>query len=180
MSFSLSKEVLLSWIWAFWIFCPSLGDPLGAFGKFFAQAVFQISGLISMQFPMGYPNLKSDFWYLVALRDFFAKSSKNWPAGQLEFFACRVCSRLITSDESVSSGQFGRELIFLSNAIRIGSNRCTFAEKSDKQEGRLILVKIKATFSDMLNVSSITFERLYRKTSYLQHKLFRPRPIQPQ
>ena len=133
-----------------------------------------------MQFSMGYLNLKSDFWYLVALTDFFTKSSKNRPMGQLEFFACRGCSRLITSDESVSSGQYCREFISLSDAIRISSNRCTFAEKSDKQEGRLILVKIKATFSDMLNVSSITFERLYRKTSYLQHKLFRPRPIQRQ
>jgi hypothetical protein len=180
VSFSLSKDVLAGWIGAFWIFCPSLGDPLGAFGKFYAQTFFAISGLISMQFSMGYPNLKSDFWYLVALTDVFTKSSKNRPMGQLEFFACRVCSRLITSDESVSSGQFCREFISLSNAIWIGSNRCMFAEKSEKQEGRLISVKIKATFSDMLNVSSITFQRLYRKTSYLQYILFRPRPIQRQ
>ena len=98
--------------------------------------------------------------------------------GQLEFFACTVRSRLITSDESISSHQFRREFISLSNTIWIGSNGCTSAEKSEKQEGRLSSVKIKATFPDMLNVSSVTFERLYRKTSYLQHKLFRPRPIQ--
>ena len=132
------------------------------------------------QFSMGFLNLKSDFWSLVALTDFFTKSSKNRPMGQLEFFACRVCSRLITSDEPISSYQFCREFISLSNSIRIGSNRCTSAEKSEKQEGRLISVKIKTTFSDMLSVAPVTSERLYRKTSYLQHKLFRPRPIERQ
>ena len=131
-----------------------------------------------MQFSMGFLNLKSDFWGLVALTDFSTKPSKNRPMGQLEFFACRVCSRLITSDEPISRYQLCREFISLSNSIRIGSNGCTFAEKNQKQEGRLISVKINATFSDMLNVASITSERLYCKTSYLQHKLFRPRPIQ--
>jgi hypothetical protein len=35
---------------------------LAPLGNFLAQAFFEISGLISMQFSMGYPNLKSDFW----------------------------------------------------------------------------------------------------------------------
>ena len=153
---------------------------LAPLGDTFPQDFPQLSEHVPMQFSMGYPNLKSDFWGLVALADFFTKSSKNRPMGQLEFFACRACSRLITSDESISSYQFCREFISLSKSTWIGSNGCTFAEKSEKQEGRLISVKIQATFSDMLSVAPITSERLYRKTSYLQHKLFRPRPIQRQ
>lgn len=43
-------------------FLNSLGDPLGALGKFFAEVFLEVSKLISMQFSMGYPNLKSDFW----------------------------------------------------------------------------------------------------------------------
>jgi hypothetical protein len=70
-----------------------------------------------MQFSMGYPNLKSDFWYLLALTDVFTKSSKNRSASQLEFFDCRVFSRLITSAELISGDQFCREFISLSNAI---------------------------------------------------------------
>ena len=160
--------------------CPSLGDPLGTLGKIFAQVFFELSEHGPMQFSMGYPNLKSDFWGLVALTDFFTKSSKNRPMGRIEFPTFNVSIRLRISDELISSGQFSREFISLSNSTCIGPNGCTFAEKSEKKEGRLISVNIKATFSDMLNVSPISFLRLYRKTSYLQHKLFRPRPIQRQ
>ena len=115
-------------------FLPALGDPLGAVGKFFAKVFLELSEHGPMQFSMGFLNLKSDFWGLVALTDFFPKSSKNRPMGQLEFFACRVCSRLITSDEPISSYQFCREFISLSNSIRIGSNGCAFAEKSEKKK----------------------------------------------
>ena len=127
-------------------FCPSVGDSLGASGKFFTQALFEISGLVSMQFSMGYPNLNSDFWYLVALTDFFSKSLKNRPMGQLEFFACRVCSRVMTIDESVSSGQFCREFISLSNSTWIGSNRCIFAEKVSNKKVDWFRLKSRLLF----------------------------------
>ena len=45
-------------------FLPSLGDPLGTLGKFFAKAFLKISEKISMQFSMGYPKTTSDFWSL--------------------------------------------------------------------------------------------------------------------
>jgi hypothetical protein len=51
-------------------------------------------------------------------------------------------------------------------------------KKSDKQEGQLILVKVKATFSNVLKDSPVNFERLYRGDPYLQDKIFRPAGIE--
>ena len=95
----------------------------------------------------------------------------------IEFFTSKILSKHSMSGESVSSDEVCVELISLSNTTRIDSNGWTSAEKSGQKEGELISVKIETALSDMLNIIPVTFQTLHRKTSYLQHQVFRPTPI---
>jgi hypothetical protein len=121
---------------------------------------------------MGFLQVGKDFWVNDTVIEKTSIYTKNSTISKFDFSCCKVSCGGEIGDSVQPSKQCCREFISLSTGTNRASNGQIVTEHGQKYKHHPIFVKNDHVFPDPLTVLPITPDRVVRKVSYFQQRLF--------